>query len=72
MDLGVFSYHSHLNYILSNKASAIAMFKRGFGGKVLPFLLGEKYFDRTYFEVEYQQRIFRYSETIESPLKILS
>ncbi len=65
MDLGVFSYHAHLNYLPSNKAKGVSMFKRGFGGKVLPFLLGEKYFNRTYFEVEYQQRIAKYGETIE-------
>jgi hypothetical protein len=64
MDLGVFSYHSQLNYIASEKANSVAVFKRGFGGRVVPFVIGEKYFDRTYFEREYSDRVSRYGETI--------
>lgn len=64
MNFGVFSYKSQLNYAVSEKAAAISVFKRGFGGKVLPFVLGEKYFNRSYFELEYNDRISKYKETM--------
>lgn len=64
MDMGVFSYHSQLNYILSSKTDRVAVFKRGFGSEILPFMLGEAYFDRPFFEAEFQQRIMKYKETI--------
>lgn len=64
MDMGVFSYHSQLNYITSKKTEHVAIFKRGFGGDILPFMLGEKYFDPDFFEIEFQQRIARYKEMI--------
>ncbi len=63
-DLGVFSYSSQLNYLTTDKTHAIGVFKRGFGGEVHPFYLGEKYFSRDCFEKEYLSRISRYKETI--------
>jgi len=64
MDLGVFSYESQLNYMSSEKTKAIGVFKRGFGGKITPFIMGEKYFNPDYFEKEYLCRIASYRETI--------
>ncbi|MBP7088048.1 MAG: hypothetical protein KBB01_01975 [Candidatus Omnitrophica bacterium] len=64
MDLGVFSYNSCLNYTVSEKSRLVAIFKRGFGAKVLPFIIGEKYFDSGYFDWEYQQRISAYKKEI--------
>jgi hypothetical protein len=64
MDLGVFSYSPQLNYIPSEKAGTISVFKRGFASRVAPFLIGEKYYNRAYFEEEYGARISNYKETI--------
>jgi len=64
MDLGVFSYNSQLNYIVSEKSRLVAIFKRGFGAKVLPFVIGEKYFNNSYFDWEYKKRISAYKKEI--------
>ena len=65
MDFGVSSYYSQLNYIASEKTRTIAVFKQGFGCNVLPFVMGERYFNRGYFEKEYNNRISKYKETIQ-------
>ena len=66
MDLGVFSFSSTLNYILDKKKKSIALFKRGFGGRVLSFYYGEKYYCSKYFELEYIERTNKYKKLIES------
>ena len=65
MDLGVFSHHPQLNYIISEKSKAVTVFKKGFGGRVVPFVMGERYFDSNCFAQEYSHRISRYKETIQ-------
>jgi hypothetical protein len=42
----------------------ISYFKKGFGGFLAPFFIGEKYYDRDYFLAEYNDRLKKYTESI--------
>jgi len=46
------------------KQIAIGRFKRGFGGFNVPIFQGEKYFDKEFFKKIYNERIDRFSESI--------
>jgi hypothetical protein len=64
LDLGVFSYNTHQRYILTDKKKNIALFKRGFGGDIKAFPIGEKYFSKDYFKDELSIRKSNYIEKI--------
>lgn len=48
----------------SEKQVNISEFKRGFGGFTVPWLRGEKFYDKNYFLEIYKERIKKYSEQL--------
>lgn len=40
----------------------ISHFKKGFGGFTVPWFMGEKYYDKDYFDLIYQDRVRQYGE----------
>ena len=64
MNLGIFSYSSHLNYILSDKKKNISLFKRGFGVDIKSYPIIEKFFNKEFFSKELNKNEMNFKETI--------
>ena len=64
-ELGWQFFNASFHYHASDKERTISRFKRGFGGELVPQLLGEKYFSVELFEKEYAAKIDNYRNYIK-------
>ncbi len=64
-ELGWQQFGLQLYDMPSQKQINISEFKRGFGGFTVPWLRGEKFYDKNYFLEIYKDRIKKYSENYE-------
>ncbi|PIT93765.1 hypothetical protein COU00_02605 [Candidatus Falkowbacteria bacterium CG10_big_fil_rev_8_21_14_0_10_43_11] len=63
-DIGLQQYGARFHDFPDKKQLDISHFKKGFGGFPVPWLMGEKFFDQSYFQDTYRQRIAKYAESI--------
>ena len=60
-DLGVQHFSHQIFSLPSKKEMSISLFKRGFGGNLLPYHKGEKYYDMDFFYHVFHNRIKTFS-----------
>ena len=65
-EIGWQFYGSEFHYRTSRKEYQISKFKRGFGGKQMPQIVGEKFYDPDFFEKEYMKKIKKYKAHVIS------
>lgn len=63
-EIGWQFYGSEFHYHTSKKECQISKFKRGFGGKQVPQIVGVKYYDPGFFEKEYMKKMGNYKKYI--------
>ena len=59
-ELGVQHFGSQLHSNPTAKDISISLFKRGFGGHIVPYFRGEKYYDKEFFKRVFDDRLNSY------------
>lgn len=61
-EIGLQHSGNTLSLYPSEKDLNLSLFKRGLGGNMVPFYIGEKFYDKEYFLQVYEERIKRYGD----------
>jgi hypothetical protein len=63
-EIGLHQLGSQFCDFPDKKQLDITHFKKGYGGFVVPFFMGEKYYDKTFFLEIYNERINRFASEL--------
>lgn len=71
-EIGLQQFGALLHDFPDKKQLDISHFKKGFGGFLVPWFMGEKFYDKEYFLTVYQERIKKYADYLNKSTNLFT